>query len=501
MNKNKNVSGGILLEVIFMLAIMVAIFPFIQSNVKKRTDAIRNQMVVRDLVKLKTALENYLKRNPTFEIQDGKSSSINNVSLSELYDSGLEKSFKEKNVLGQTYKIRVKTSKDGNGNTVYDAIILATGEPSIPTMRIRDIVKEAKGYAGYVESNMVYGPGWQFSVAENLWGDGFDASSLVVRAGFSKKEYKYISRKAGGGTATMETDLYMNMKNINGINNLYIANSLEVGSFNFTGSVNLASGNSVEKTSSFDNITIAPGETSEGGSSNSSLSINQDMTISNTLNFPLGLIVSSLTFSDSGLRSLSLNKNLNVNNLYANDVTKCLFSGDVYTNSCNKLRSVTAETLNVASQSVLAVSNLLKLNDGLNTVLTLTNLTTKSFDSEKSSLGSVVFKFGNIKIDGAENVNYNITSSGTAPAINLNDIIVIDVNKKLLEKTKKIGGIDLSEKTPLSVVLRGLYYEYADIHKLIGNTYPTNANAFLPFKTELDVRCEYIKCGSGYWYY
>ena len=46
MKRYKNISGGILLEVLFMLAIIIAIFPFIQSNAKKRSDAIRNQMVV-----------------------------------------------------------------------------------------------------------------------------------------------------------------------------------------------------------------------------------------------------------------------------------------------------------------------------------------------------------------------------------------------------------------------------------------------------------------------
>ncbi|MBR1544896.1 MAG: hypothetical protein IJ638_03060 [Alphaproteobacteria bacterium] len=500
MKKDKSISGGILLEVIFMLAIMVAIFPFIQSNAKKKSDTIRNQMVVRDLVKLKTALENYLKRNPTFRIEEGETRSVNEVPLTDLYESGLDRSFQSKNVLGQTYKIKVKTSTDGNGNIVYDAIILASGETSIPTMRIRDIVKDSKGYAGYVENNMVYGPGWQFSIADGLWGDGFDASSLVVRAGLSKKEYKYISRKTGGGTSTMETDLHMNLKSIVGINNLYIAGNLEVSEFNISGSVNMANGTSVDKTSSFDKITITPTESESGAMGKTNLEVNNEMTVSGVLKFPFGLLASTLTYSDSDLVKLVLNKELIANNLYSNDITKCVFSGGDVLTSCNKLRYIKTDVLSVPVQTILAVSNLLKFNSGSDAVLAIANLKTKTFDSEKKVSGANVFKFTDVKVGGTGNANYNITSTGGLAGINLNDIIVTEVNRKLMSKSRKVGGIDLSEKTPLSVVLRGLYYEYADIHKL-AESYPSGNNAFLPFELRTAYRCEYIECGSSSWYH
>ena len=55
----KNDNGGILLEVLLMLAILMVIFPIMQRDIKKRTDNIRNQMVVKDLMKLKGAVETY----------------------------------------------------------------------------------------------------------------------------------------------------------------------------------------------------------------------------------------------------------------------------------------------------------------------------------------------------------------------------------------------------------------------------------------------------------
>ena len=67
MLKYKNDNANILLEVLLMLAILIVVFPMLQKNVKERSDAIRNQLVVKDMMKIKTATENYLKSNPSFK--------------------------------------------------------------------------------------------------------------------------------------------------------------------------------------------------------------------------------------------------------------------------------------------------------------------------------------------------------------------------------------------------------------------------------------------------
>ena len=257
--KDKSVSGGILLEVIFMLAIMVAIFPFIQRDAKKRSDSLRNQMVVRDLIKLKTAVENYLKRQPSFEVDVTNGAKVVDIKLDDLYESGLDRSFNGKSVLGQEYKVRVKISLDSEHRIIYDAIVIALDKSkSIPVMRLKDIIKDTKGYGGYVEGGLIYGADWQLSLEPwNKDRDDIDENTIVVKTGFSQKSYKFVSKKPGIGSSTMETNLHMNMQNIYNARNLYIGGFMEVGSFDLSGSDAGAS------TSTFNDIAISGTEKEE----------------------------------------------------------------------------------------------------------------------------------------------------------------------------------------------------------------------------------------------
>ncbi len=496
MKKNKSVSGGILLEVIFMLAIMVAIFPFIQRDAKRRSDTLRNQMIVRDLIKLKTAVENYLKRQPTFE------KNLIDISFDDLYESGLDKAFQKKNVLGQEYKVRVKLSQDDNKRTVYDAIVIATGEKNIPTMRIKDIVKESKGYAGYVEDGLVYGADWQLAVAPwNEDRNDIDKTSIVVKTGLSRKEYKFVSKKAGIGSSTMETDLHMNMQSIYNARNLFIGGFLELGSFNLKGSDGAIK-------SEFNDIAIGGSEADETGEAAdvAKLSLsNGDMTVLGQLIFPLGLQMSNLLFSDDTLKTVMLQRYLTVNgNLDFNGVSNCLLEDpapeatyEYASTDCNKLRF--SKTINlkipaVSGETIMFVTNLLSFDTSMvSNILKINNLSVRSFDSDKNFSNSSMpaLKFNKVTVQGSG--AYKLEGS----TIGLNDIVVRDVNAALIATSgsatgvKKIGGIDITEKTPLSIVLRALYYEYGDVYKLVTADYPQGALRFLPWHLELNRRCEY----------
>ena len=471
MKKNKSVNGGILLEVLFMLGIMIAIFPFIQSDVKKRTDAIRNQMVVRDLIKLKTAVEEYLKRKPTFD-----RSGVHDIEFSQLYDSGLEPTFKEKNVLDQNYKVRVKVSEVG-GNTSYDAIIIATSDGSIPTVR-------------YVEANgsslVAYSPSWQFTISngsDNGWNGasgGIDKNSLIVKAGLSKKEYKYISRIPGVGTATMETHLLMNNQSISGVDSLHIAGTFSVPDFDFKGGENLVS--------KVGNITIAPNENTENalvGSVLSSLEVSgSNMIVKEVLRFTAGLMMDTLKFIDDGLLSLYIKSDLIVNDkLKFNTDATCSFvdsADEDYTSLdvCNKIRAIKVIgklAIPSGGVSVLYVANLFRLlsnpegdTKNLAYMLRVNNLNVRSFDNEKSSsseTGGVsavkALEFGKILVDGQPDFKVNEAT------VDLNDIIVSKVNSKLMARTSKIGGIDINEKTPLSTILRAYRYTRCNVSHLV----------------------------------
>lgn len=468
MKKNfKNVSGGLLLEVLFMLAILMIIFPIMQKDMKKRTENLRNQMVVKDLMKLKNAVEIYLKKNPTFE-----ENVIIDLDLKNLVDSGLSSSFSGSNVLGQNYKVRLKTFVDTENNGMtYDAIIIATGNNDIPAVRIREIVKEAKGYAGYVEDGMIYGPNWQLDVAN--WNTNndlvpIDNSSIVMKTGFSRKEYKYISRVANVGSATMETDLYMNLQQINNVNNLYIGDTLEVVNLNANGSF-VVSDIAVEE----------------------SMTLNEDMIIDNRFNFPNGIADTSKTYEDTKTQSLFLANILSI-------IGDLEFLDDM---DYNRLRFVNSNEV-VFDGVVMAIANLLSFALDEEALVKITTLELNSYNNQNKVVdGAYAFKFNNIK--SGNNPLYNISSN----ILNMHDIVITNVNEKLLGRLNaagqevgvpKIGGIDINERTPISVILRALSYAYADIYKISTNEYPSqviNGWYYNVYK-----RCEFNECSDPGWH-
>ena len=465
MKKNfKNCSGGILLEVLFMLAILMLIFPIMQKDVKKRTDEIRNTAVVKDLMKLKGAVENYLKRKPTFE------NAVTDIDFKDLVESGLPVTFSKTNLLGQEYKVRVKTSTDIDGNVVYDAVIIATGNNDIPSVRIRDIVKNAKGYAGYVEDGLIYGPNWQLSASAWDQGGDINDSSIVMKTGFSRKDYKYVSRVPGIGSSTMETNLYMNLNSIYNVNNLFINEKAELGTFE-------AQGNSTISDMAIDK----------------SLSLEADMNVGSSFNFPNGLSMSSLTYEDDVAAFVFLENLLSFNG-------NLLFSSE----DRNILRYIYADTLKVSDSAsfptLMKVANLFSLyfdptiSSTLTAVLNVNNAQLNSFDNEKNNTSSYGLVF-NDQIVSRSNPIYRLNSSSAG----MYDIIIKDVNSKLLSRTSKIGGIDIDERTPISVILRALTYEYADIYKIVYNDYP---DAVIPgWYYNLYKRCEYNECVDTGWYY
>ncbi len=468
MKKNfKNVGGGLLLEVLFMLAILMIIFPIMQKDMKKRTDNLRNQMVIKDLMKLKNAVEIYLKKNPTFE-----ENVIIDLDLKNLVDSGLPASFDGTSVLGQNYRVRVKTSVDSENNSMtYDAIIIATGGNDIPTVRIREIVKEAKGYAGYVEDGMAYAPNWQLDIAS--WNSNnelvpIDNSSIVMKTGFSRKEYKYISRVGNVGSATMETDLYMNLQQIKNVNNLYIADTLEVVNLKANGSF-VVSDVAVEET----------------------MTLNENMVVDNRFNFSNGINQSNLFYEDSKTENLFLANLLNI-------IGNLEFLEDT---DFNRLRFVNANQI-IFDGVIMSIANLLSFALDTNAVVKITNLELNSYNNEsKSVTGAYAFKFGNIK--SSKDPTYYINKN----QMRMKDIIITDVNKKLLGRinknqdnagVSKIGGIDINERTPISVILRGLSYAYADIYKMGTNNYPPS-QIINGWYYNVYKRCEFNECDSCAW--
>ena len=161
-----------------------------------------------------------------------------------------------------------------------------------------------------------------------------------------------------------------------------------------------------------------------------------------------------------------------------------IFSG----NGENKLRSFDVKNL---GGSAMNVANTLMF-DGTDGVLGVQNVIANSMTINKDGLSNgLVFS----SIRSASNRDVSITGSG----VNLYDVVVRDVNSALVSAGfRKIGGVDITESTPLSVILRGIFYQYQDIYKLVNNDYD---NTIIPgWYPNLYLRCEYSSC-SGKWYY
>ena len=414
--------GGMLLEVILMLSIMIAIFPFMQKQAKKRSDDLRNKQVIRELTKIKVALEKYLK-----------SSNVSvNANLDTLKAFGLPADFQSTNSFGQEYKIKIKSSQSGN-ETLYNAIIY-TKSGDISPIRVKEIVADSKGIAGYVEGDLVYSSSWQLNASS--FGSGlFDNNSFVVRVGGGNKEDLFIHRISSTlGTNIMRTDLYFTSVGAGAQNNIYNVANLGVKE-TITGAT-LTAQTSVP-TSNVNYLNV---------SDNLELSSSVSSTVG-TLTFAKGFLGNNVGISDNNSGNIYLGGNLNITGTGSLSLNSSVVS--------NVLRSLKVYNLYLESNSILRFSG--KLISKLYPKVLFGTLYTDKFDyimtptSDGDSNAGVKFT----------NIHLNSETSITGNTFNFNDVILKKFNTMFNQK--EIGGIVINERTPLSLVLRALTYEYYDV--------------------------------------
>lgn len=475
MKNYKNDKGNILLEVLLMLAILFVIFPFIQKNVKERSDTLRNQLIVKDMMKLKTATENYLKMKP--DIAQG----VHLINFSTLEENGLPKNFKTSNIIGQKYRVKVRSVEKADGNVEYDAIIIADGNSEVSDMRIREIVKESRGFGGYLEDGIIYGPNW--SLDGNGWEENWATPPVIFKVGFAKKDYQYISRN-GIGSSTMKTDIFMNLNDIEMVKDFVIAKGHE----------NLEEG-VVEVNDLF--------MSSNGRADISILSIEEELNFNASMNamnatlvFPNGLNQPTVGIEDDTTTDLYLHNSLHISN-------------DLMTNSSeeNRFSFADVNTLSVYSPVDLYVGSLIKTPEQStsyamfgNMDLSSVNIDSKlsdgrimNYTNSGSVYNSVGFVFNNIYSKFNRN-KYNIkTTDGTAK-VNMSDVIVKKLNSQLYGQ--RIGNIVVTDKTPVSVILRGLAYEYSDIYRVVTNTYSGMHDPLPGLRYDEAYRCAKQTCSG-----
>ena len=495
MLKYKNDNANILLEVLLMLAILIVVFPMLQKNVKERSDAIRNQLVVKDMMKIKTATENYLKSNPSF-----KEVGVFEIPFATLEKHGLPKNFKNAsgnaprtNILGQNYRVKLKRDVKGDGTVKYDAIVIADGNPDISDMRIREIVKESRGFGGYLEDGMIYGTGWALESAN--WGEDWtNGLPLIFKVGFEKKDYEYVRRDS---VTPMLTDLYMNMNDIRNVGNLYMRNeSRENGHIDVNELKVLAGGCA--------NISLL--------SIDDKLTLGKDMNAKKaTLLFLNGILHPSLTISSDETENLSLSDTLKVLSNLSTSNTE---------DTDNRFNFINVDKLALDTEVTLSVGGSIKAPDNTTTMALFKNANIDSVNidargmsykptGQSTTHANVGFVFGDLSVDST---GYNIfPSSSTVTNIRLSDVIVRKVNDLFTKDINgntiytRVGDIIITEKTPMSVILRALAYEYYDLYRVVEGKYPNSSseepNPVAGLCMPEHQRCTYQTCPGKDWSY
>lgn len=478
-------NGSILMEVLLMLAILIVIFPIIQKNVKERSDNARNELVVKDMMRIKAAVENYLEKGngekgPCFiptgetevkcsgEFPAGSVITISddpNSGLHEWFDVyGLAPSLKSENIIGQTYSVkirRVDTTISNKTTSAYDAIIVADGNADISDLRLRDIVNASKGYGGYLEGTVIYGANW--SLDSTVWQITEDQHPIVFKAGSLKREYQYITKNgADDNTRTMKTDLLMNFNDILRAGSMVVQKIAQSTGPAIGGKAEVSSLKVSSGTASASEVSLGDAGT------DGALTLNNTMTVdsSGSVTFPNGISCDhdvndsdcKLKFEDASTAKLALEDNMTVKNKL--DIT----AGEV-----NYLREVKAPVLENISNSELKlfVGNQIDVPQDDARIARVKNLFVNSAEiSQQAGAAGLTFK----KIDMSNDPDRYVVDAGVGLKFKGKDIVVREVNK-LFENTPKYGGINITDKTPISMILRALNYAYADIYRLAKDSY------------------------------
>jgi len=437
--RNKAEQGALMMEVILMIAILLAVFPVVQRNARRRADDLRNQYVIKDMTRLRSSLENFIdQRIHTFDFADGDIMEFSGEELGILSDTGLPKGFRYRNILGQDYMVKIRRHQPRpDAPYEYDAIVVAQGNPEIPDVRLREIAKESRGFGGYVEDGVIYGQNWSFDTSVWVGRHPIGPDAIVFTTGFSRRDYQYISR-VNERYAVMKTGLDMNLNNIYGVDKVELGAAADVNKLRATAS----------SATTVDTMNILTEATFRG-----------QITAGSVI-FTNGIEKAGLNIESRRLREVFLETMLNVRGnmrALANDMT-------------NRLQNVYAESVVANGQKLeILVQNLLSVPQVVPFKVGFMRFGTMSVDARNMMDGiggrtptGITFATMRSEVDA----KYRIDGTGFAG----HDVIVRNLNDRL--RGQKIGGIDITSRTPLSVILRGLAYEYADIYRLVHNEYP-----------------------------
>jgi hypothetical protein len=482
-----------LFEVIIMTGILIIIFPILNRNIRDRADSIRNELVLKDMTRIKSAVENFMERQAdSLDFSENPMLEFSGMSLAIFECCGLPRNFRAKSVLNQEYMVKIRKIDDSLAGNEYDAIVIALGNPDIPDVRLRQIARASRGTAGYVEGDNIYGTSWQIPRLAWTAGTPLSRETLVVRTNFIKRKYQYISR-VKADQAKMNTDLYMGRHGINSVRQLGITHPDGEAEVTDLKLIDLKD-DTVPEISTQGHI--------------SKMSINDKITLGGNLYATQGTVIalgllrpSTAIAGGTILSNIYVEKLLNV-------------SGDITTLSLTEasaFRLAQAQRLGPLGGGRLAIT----IGGGLfideNVIANIGSITADALHIDASSADgcggiSNINGCGLLfsKILSKNNLYYIGTDAANPTATNFHgyDVIVHNVNSQLVggANRKKIGGIDITLRTPLSVILRAIQYEYATLYNSITNEWPDGSlRPVAAWSVRPANRCLAEKCSGVNW--
>lgn len=516
-NSNKILfSGGMILEVILMISIIMMMYPIINQQTIKRKTKLRDMLIVKEISTIKQVFERFLLKY----VESFPKNTTCNISLSNLKSEckkgkiippegfNSEKEFLEKvysmglpvglgkgtNMLGQKYSVRVRRKSIKKSNVdVVEAIVIASGDEEVEDVTIRSIVRELGFSGGYIESNAIIGmnwfdtSNWKYSKEdgkEEKFGDGTLINKLnPVRADKSLLvKYKTTSVLDN----TMQTDMLLNNKDIKRVNKIDTKSGQYVNLK--ADNINIEVGNEVDfqiddkiKVNdgiTYDNVYFDLGFTAQSGrvrltGQNDNLKfardlIVQDLYVKSTSNSPSPVKVTELKVAQidvpSGYLDFQVNGVLNVSKINATSTGKNDRNEDKL-----KINSLYASTIGTIGDSKKAF---VKYGE----VFARFDLSKKVDSSPVASPCSTCILY--LAKDG---------KSTGGDLSKFKDLVVSELNRKLdgvkLGKSKgkngqKYDGVIVRYDTTLGEILTNLELEQQMVQKAIEKYFNPNWGGF-----------------------
>ena len=218
---NNQQHGGMLLELMLVIAISTILIPFIFRYQQNTIERARNIEIVKKMDIVQRALEKCIDANkivlmqPVNDIiynsdQQTECVVLKNSSSQGLIRYGLDENFATD--YQNDYVLRVLKTSDSQGKAVLQGVVLLNNN-NITALRTREIVDIGGGKLGYTKNNVVYGGYNAFTAnAEDL---GLEKQSGIVEMtttfrGQANSPYLWRINNGNESDATMLTDLNIN---------------------------------------------------------------------------------------------------------------------------------------------------------------------------------------------------------------------------------------------------------------------------------------------------